>query len=152
MNQLPWEVLEVVFCQLPLVELFMCCRLVCKRWNDIIMRKKVRKGFMCSCFCWFVVTYCHHTHTPSFLRFCCCFTATRPPNKGGERSYISLAWSGLQLWTDSPLCPPRLLNTHTHTHTHTQAHASTHTHSRRACTHTICVPTPIIQTRFSLIK
>jgi len=41
LNWLPWEVLEAVFCQLPLVELFTGCRLVCKRWNDIIMREKV---------------------------------------------------------------------------------------------------------------
>lgn len=37
---LPPEILEIIFCLIPLQELLLSCRLVCKQWNDIIMRKK----------------------------------------------------------------------------------------------------------------
>jgi len=36
----PPEILEIIFCLMPLQELYLSCRLVCKLWNEIIMRKK----------------------------------------------------------------------------------------------------------------
>lgn len=39
---LPPEILEIIFCLMPLQELYLSCRLVCKLWNEIIMRKKAR--------------------------------------------------------------------------------------------------------------
>ena len=38
---LPDEVLEMVLCQVNIHDLYFSCRLVCKRWNDVIMREKV---------------------------------------------------------------------------------------------------------------
>ena len=39
---LPTEVLEMILCQVSIKDLFFSCKLVCKRWNDIVMREKVR--------------------------------------------------------------------------------------------------------------
>ena len=42
MECLPSEVLEDVFVWVPLIELFASCRLVSRRWNEVISREKVR--------------------------------------------------------------------------------------------------------------
>ena len=38
---LPTEVLEMILCQLNIRDLYFSCRLVCKRWNDVVTRDKV---------------------------------------------------------------------------------------------------------------
>ncbi len=40
-NVLPPEVLELVFCRVPFLELWGTCRLVCQRWNRVITRARV---------------------------------------------------------------------------------------------------------------
>ena len=39
---LPTEVLEMILCQVNIRDLYFSCRLVCKRWNDVVMREKVQ--------------------------------------------------------------------------------------------------------------
>ena len=41
---LPTEVLEMILCQVNIHDLYLSCRLVCKRWNDIVLREKVRRS------------------------------------------------------------------------------------------------------------
>ena len=40
LNQLPNEVLEHVFCHIPCQDLMRTMRIVCRRWNDIIVRRR----------------------------------------------------------------------------------------------------------------
>jgi len=46
--QLPVEILENIFCQLPIVDLMLNCALVCRQWYDIISRESVM-AFFFSC-------------------------------------------------------------------------------------------------------
>ena len=39
--QLPVEIMENIFCQLPIVDLMLNCALVCHQWYDIISRDSV---------------------------------------------------------------------------------------------------------------
>ena len=43
--QLPVEILENIFCQLPIVDLMLNCALVCHQWHDIISRESVMAFF-----------------------------------------------------------------------------------------------------------
>lgn len=43
--QLPVEILENIFCQLPIVDLMLNCALVCRQWYDIISRESVMAFF-----------------------------------------------------------------------------------------------------------
>ena len=43
---LPTKVLEMILCQVNIQDLYFSCRLVCKRWNDIVMREKVHADSM----------------------------------------------------------------------------------------------------------
>jgi len=44
--QLPAEILENIFCQLPIVDLMLNCALVCRQWYDIISRESVMAFFL----------------------------------------------------------------------------------------------------------
>eukprot|EP00731_Ephydatia_muelleri_P002223 Em0001g2223a len=48
---LPTEVLEMILCQVNIRDLYFSCRLVCKRWNDVVMREKFIQ--------WKKTYYCH---------------------------------------------------------------------------------------------
>ena len=44
--RIPTEVLEMILCQVSIKHLFFSCKLVCKRWNDIVMWEKVGSWFL----------------------------------------------------------------------------------------------------------
>ena len=44
---LPDEILEKIFCQLPVLDLCLTCNRVCRRWNNIIAAEKVRNNRIC---------------------------------------------------------------------------------------------------------
>ena len=43
-SQLPVEIMENIFCQLPIVDLMLNCVLVCRQWNNVISRDSVIEG------------------------------------------------------------------------------------------------------------
>lgn len=45
-SQLPVEIMENIFCQLPITDLMLNCVLVCRQWNSIISRDSVITSFL----------------------------------------------------------------------------------------------------------
>ena len=53
-NHLPAEIMENIFCQLPIVDLMLNCTLVCHQWYNVISQDSVSKCAVNISFCWFL--------------------------------------------------------------------------------------------------
>ncbi|KAL5516967.1 hypothetical protein EMCRGX_G002426 [Ephydatia muelleri] len=76
---LPTEVLEMILCQVNIRDLYFSCRLVCKRWNDVVMREKFiqwKKTYYChkitgDCLHSIGGGWCGHTCVLDMTKFVC---------------------------------------------------------------------------------